>query len=197
MRDHLAPWIAIGLLLANSLSSELAAAEKKRVNAIKVIEATYGGNCPGVNEGNATRFVAKACDEKDLCNYRVYYKQLGGDPAAGCDKDFRVAYSCGRSAARSTCEVEAEAGRGGEDGAPNQFCLLHCPASGALRDLEAGRAGDSDEAEAAVGSIDEVGSVTPTPPANLPARGRPVYRYRVERLPDGRFQVFGPFFEPR
>ena len=46
----------------------------------RFLEATYGGNCKGVTKGNVTWFVASECDNQDLCNYRVYYKQLGGIP---------------------------------------------------------------------------------------------------------------------
>jgi hypothetical protein len=48
------------------------AEEKKPANAIRVLEATYGGNCTGVAKGNVTKFIASACDGTDLCNYRVY-----------------------------------------------------------------------------------------------------------------------------
>jgi hypothetical protein len=126
MSNRPAVGILLGAALLSLLPSKLDAAERKHTNVIKVIEATYGGNCKGVAKGNATRYVAEACDSRDLCNFRVYYKQLGGDPAAGCDKDFKVAYSCGRSTKRDTCEYPAEAGKGGEDGYPNHFCLLHC-----------------------------------------------------------------------
>jgi hypothetical protein len=51
--------------------------EKKPTNAIRVVEATYGGNCTGVAKGNVTKFVASICDGTDLCNYRVYYKNMG------------------------------------------------------------------------------------------------------------------------
>jgi hypothetical protein len=196
MRHRLVLSIALAAVLAATSLGELAAADRKRANAIKVIEATYGGNCPGVTRGNATGFVAKACDGKDLCNYRVYYKQLGGDPAAGCDKDFKVSYICGRYAARNSCALKPEAGKGGEEGYPNQFCLLHCLATGQLLEPASPPAGDGDDPEAVVGSIEGDGSVTPVPPAPPRTSNRPAYRYRVERLPNGRFQVSGPFREP-
>jgi hypothetical protein len=103
-----------------------AAAEKKPANAIKVLEATYGGNCEGIAKGNVTEFVGSKCNDSNLCNYRVYYKSMGGDPAQGCEKNFSVTYSCGRKSKRETCALPAEAGMGGEEGHSNQFCLLHC-----------------------------------------------------------------------
>ena len=103
MLNRHAVWVTLAVALLGSWSSPGGAADKKRANPIKVVEATYGGNCPGVAKGNATELVAAACADNDLCNYRVYYKQLGGDPSPGCDKDFKVTYSCGRSTRRNSC----------------------------------------------------------------------------------------------
>jgi hypothetical protein len=114
------------ILLACAATADAGAAENKRSNIIKILEATYGGNCEGVTKGNVTPFVASACDSKDLCNYRVYYKQLGGDPAEGCEKSFDVSYTCGRNTKRNACTLPPEAGKGGEEGQANHFCLLHC-----------------------------------------------------------------------
>jgi hypothetical protein len=124
---HLIPLGMIGTVFCVSLAANQAmAAEKKPANPIKVLEATYGGNCEGIAKGNVTQFVASKCNNTDLCNYRVYYKTMGGDPAAGCEKDFSVSYSCGRKTKAETCKLPAEAGMGGEDGQANHFCLLHC-----------------------------------------------------------------------
>jgi hypothetical protein len=152
------------VLCLGTAQRDVAAAENKRTNRIKVLEATYGGNCTGVAAGNATTFVASACNDQDLCNYRVYYKDIGGDPAAGCDKEFRVTYSCGsgKSAKRETCAVEAEAGKGGEDGHPNRFCLLHCLATGTK---ERSRS----KAEAAPRSGSAPRTATPPPRTAAPA----------------------------
>jgi hypothetical protein len=51
---------------------------------------------------------------------------MDGDPAASCKKAFRVTYVCGKNSKPETCALEAEAGKGGDDGEPNNFCLLHC-----------------------------------------------------------------------
>jgi hypothetical protein len=118
------------MILCSSLAS-VTAEEKKPTNAIRVVEATYGGNCAGVAKGNVTKFIASACDGTDLCNYRVYYKDIGGDPAAGCKKAFRVSYVCGKNTKPETCALTAEAGMGGGDeGEENKFCLLHCLSDG-------------------------------------------------------------------
>src|SRR5262245_41642610 len=118
------------IVLCSSVGS-VTAEDKKPRNAIKVLEATYGGNCAGIAKGNVTQFIASACDGTDLCNYRVYYKNMGGDPAAGCKKAFRVTFVCGKNTKNpETCALEAEAGKGGEDGEINNFCLLHCLSEG-------------------------------------------------------------------
>jgi hypothetical protein len=127
-RSRALRWVAF-MILCPPLAN-VAAAEKKHPNAIRVLEATYGGNCEGVAKGNVTKFVASACDGTDLCNYRVYYKNMGGDPAAECKKAFRVTYICGKNSKPETCALEAEAGKGGEDGQSNHFCLLHCLSEG-------------------------------------------------------------------
>ena len=135
MRDRPREWsmhqgcalgsVAFMMILCSAVGSVIAE-EKKPANAIRVLEATYGGNCAGVAKGNVTKFIASACDGTDLCNYRVYYKNMDGDPAAGCKKAFRVTYACGRNSKPETCALDAEAGKGGDDGEPNNFCLLHC-----------------------------------------------------------------------
>jgi hypothetical protein len=121
----LAGRIALSVLCVGC-PTDLAAAEKKRTDGIRILEATYGGNCDGVAKGNVTRFVAATCEKTKLCNYRVYYKNMGGDPMPSCEKDFKVTYTCGRNSKRETCALAAEAGMGGEKGHPNHFCLLHC-----------------------------------------------------------------------
>ena len=117
------------MILCSPVGS-VTAEEKKPSNPIRVLEATYGGNCAGVAKGNVTKFIASACDGTDLCNYRVYYKNMGDDPAPGCKKTFRVTFVCGKSTKPETCTLEAEAGKGGDDSEANNFCLLHCLSEG-------------------------------------------------------------------
>ncbi|KAF0184251.1 MAG: hypothetical protein FD163_1825 [Hyphomonadaceae bacterium] len=62
--------------------------------AIRVTEATYGGNCQGVTRGNVTSHIAQQCNGKSSCDYQVDYSVIG-DPSSGCPKDYRVAYQCG------------------------------------------------------------------------------------------------------
>jgi hypothetical protein len=125
---------ALGLVASMILCSPVgnaAAAERNPANAIRILEATYGGNCEGVAKGNVTKFIASTCDGTDLCNYHVYYKRMGGDPAMGCKKNFRVTFICGKNTKNpEACALEAEAGKAGEDGEANNFCLLHCLSEG-------------------------------------------------------------------
>jgi hypothetical protein len=125
-RDHAQrTGVAIVAAACLLLAGAAGAAEQKRAG-IRVIEATYGGNCAGVRKGNVTQFVAAACNDKTLCNYRIYYKEMGGDPAEGCAKAFSLSYACAKSGKRERCNVAAEAGSGGEDGKPNEFCMMAC-----------------------------------------------------------------------
>jgi hypothetical protein len=117
-------WVALPVL---ALMTDALAGDKRRFSAIKVIEATYGGNCAGVPKGNATQTLAAACDNQRLCNFRIYYRELGSDPAPGCEKGFAVSYRCSGSSRLDRCLVDPEAGAGGEEEQPNNFCLLHCP----------------------------------------------------------------------
>ena len=122
--------LGVALMIVCSSVGGATAEETKSTNAIRVVEATYGGNCMGVAKGNVTKFVASTCDGTDLCNYRVYYKNMGGDPAPGCKKAFRANYVCGKNRKPETCDLQAEAGMGGDDGEANHFCLLHCLTEG-------------------------------------------------------------------
>jgi hypothetical protein len=117
--------IALAAVVLTGAAAGAGAAEQKR-SGIRIIEATYGGNCAGVKKGNVTTIVAAACNDKTLCNYRIYYKDLGGDPAGGCAKAFSLSYACAKTGKRARCNVAAEAGWGGEDGKSNEFCMLTC-----------------------------------------------------------------------
>src|SRR5262249_8139209 len=64
-------------------------------NRIRVVAAPYGANC-AATRGNATSRLAKVCDEKDSCFYKVDVSVLG-DPARNCAKDFVVEWTCGES----------------------------------------------------------------------------------------------------
>jgi hypothetical protein len=63
---------------------------------IEVSTASYGLNCSNAAEGNATPYVAKACDGKRSCSFAVRDAASNiGDYCPGVPKDFRVTYVCG------------------------------------------------------------------------------------------------------
>ena len=74
---------------------------------IKVISASYGGNC-GVAYGNVTNHLAAACDGKMLCEYMIDVRALG-DPAGGCAKDYFAEWPCGRDPEKRNLIVSHEA----------------------------------------------------------------------------------------
>jgi hypothetical protein len=186
MLNQRAVAVAIAVALLSSVPGQIEAGPKKKTNIIKVLEATYGGNCAGVEKGNATQFVAAACAENDLCNYRVYYKKLGGDPAPECQKDFKVTYTCGRSTKPATCELPAEAGMGGEEGHPNQFCLLHCLSTG-----ESASARAQATTRPAPANPHEISTFSPPSQRPMGPDSRTFYPYSAERSPNGPVRFFG------
>jgi hypothetical protein len=77
---------------------------------IRVLSATYGGNC-GARIGNATDAIGGACGAKASCDYKVDVNKLG-DPAPGCGKSFFVKYQCGGESTARTAALPGEAGLG-------------------------------------------------------------------------------------
>ncbi len=86
---------------------------------IQVVHGTYGANCPDTDKGNATPFLATACNNKEDCIYIVDLHVLG-DPAPGCEKNFLAEWHCGDGERPHTAELEAEAGT-------RKAISLHCP----------------------------------------------------------------------
>ena len=56
-----------------------------------IVRAIYGANCR--NNKIVTSSVAQTCNGRGYCNYDISSRRLG-DPARGCDKDFRVYWRC-------------------------------------------------------------------------------------------------------
>jgi hypothetical protein len=77
---------------------------------IRVLEATYGGNC-GAGRNNAGAHIASVCNGRGECNYRVDVSLLG-DPAPNCPKGYEVHYQCaaGGQALRADFSPEANLG---------------------------------------------------------------------------------------
>ncbi|MFO7877017.1 MAG: laminin B domain-containing protein [Desulfovermiculus sp.] len=91
----------------------------KSSGKISVQSATYGGNC-GVDPGNVTDHIAKACNGKSECTYTVDYKVIG-DPASGCKKTYVVTYRCGTDSELHEESLSVEAGWG------DKSVVLKCP----------------------------------------------------------------------
>jgi hypothetical protein len=81
--------------------------------SIEVTYASYGENC-GAPWGNVTTIVAHGCNTRYECDYEIVGGAILGDPAFGCEKDFRVAWRCSAEGSVKQLSVPAEAGRGGK-----------------------------------------------------------------------------------
>jgi hypothetical protein len=77
---------AVEINTPNGAKPELSA------GVIHVVSATYGENC-GARPGNATTDAQMSCDSDNKCTYAVDVDRLG-DPAGGCEKDFKIDYKC-------------------------------------------------------------------------------------------------------
>ena len=95
-------WIIFGI-------AALMASSSAQAIAIMVVSGTYGQNC-GAQRGNATPDLAIRCDGKDTCEYRIDRRRIL-DPAAGCPKDFRAEWRCGKTEFH-TAMLSPEAGEG-------------------------------------------------------------------------------------
>ncbi len=94
-----------------------------RAGTIRVVRATYGGNC-GAPAGNVTEHIAAACNGRADCRYRIDYTVIG-DPVYGCRKDYVVTYRCGNSAEEYSASAGPEAGYG-------KTVHLHCEGAAPL-----------------------------------------------------------------
>ena len=61
--------------------------------SVRVLGAVYGRNCPGNVNTNVTDDLARQCQGRDYCVYRIDHRQLG-DPRPGCAKDYQARYVC-------------------------------------------------------------------------------------------------------
>ncbi|NHZ86033.1 MAG: DNRLRE domain-containing protein [Planctomycetia bacterium] len=78
---------------------------------IKVLSATYGGNCNGVANGNVTAQIADQANGKSKYQYTVDHRIIG-DPAPGCAKTYTVRYRCGNNPQVHEISLPKEAGWG-------------------------------------------------------------------------------------
>ncbi len=92
---------------------QAAAAERPgdEKHGIRVLAGTYGRNCGG-KAGNATAHLARTCDGRAGCDYRIDASALE-DPAPSCDKDYVAEWRCGAGPTVYAASVSGGAGRGG------------------------------------------------------------------------------------
>ena len=76
--------------------------------SIRVLGAVYGNNCAGQANTNFTDDLARQCQGRDYCVYRIDMRQLG-DPRPGCAKDYQARYMCrdGGNERRASAGAEA------------------------------------------------------------------------------------------
>jgi hypothetical protein len=92
-------------------AEKLAARNPDEKYAIRVLAGTYGRNC-GAKPGNATAHLARACDGRASCDYRIDGAALE-DPAPSCDKDYVAEWRCGAGPTVYAASVSGDTGRGG------------------------------------------------------------------------------------
>ena len=61
--------------------------------SIRVLGAAYGRNCAGNVSTNVTDDLARQCQGRDYCVYRIDARQIG-DPRPGCAKEYQARYMC-------------------------------------------------------------------------------------------------------
>jgi hypothetical protein len=61
--------------------------------SIRVLGAAYGRNCAGNVSTNVTNDLARQCQGRDYCVYRIDARQIG-DPRPGCAKEYQARYVC-------------------------------------------------------------------------------------------------------
>jgi hypothetical protein len=61
--------------------------------SIRVLGAVYGRNCRAQFNTNVTDDLARQCQGRDYCIYRIDLRQIG-DPSPGCPKDYHARYLC-------------------------------------------------------------------------------------------------------
>jgi len=77
--------------------------------SIRILDASYGRNCPVRMGGtNAIDDLARYCQGRDYCTYRIDVRQLG-DPSPGCPKDYHASYVCADGAGEQRASARGEA----------------------------------------------------------------------------------------
>lgn len=101
------------------------------IKGINIIHATYGANCSfsrynkrglpyfhAIKSDNAITKVKELCHGKTACAFDISAKAFG-EPAKGCEKDFRIIYSCSTQTDLFKIIIPPEA--------VNKHIVLNCP----------------------------------------------------------------------
>ncbi|AMV44681.1 hypothetical protein [Paraburkholderia caribensis] len=111
------PGLLVGAAVAASVFSIAAQAQHIRIES-----GTYGANC-GAASGNATRDLAKHCNDRATCRY-IVNARLDAKQRASCARDFTAAWSCDHREFHRAM-LSAEAGNG------SSLVLTCVPSTGA------------------------------------------------------------------
>jgi hypothetical protein len=77
--------------------------------SIRILDASYGRNCPvRIGGSNAVDDLARYCQGRDYCTYRIDVRQLG-DPSPGCAKDYHASYVCADGGSEQRASARGEA----------------------------------------------------------------------------------------
>lgn len=95
-----------------SFSCAPAAPKAVQATGIRIVSATQGANCPGVDvstlRNNALSLVTSACFGRDTCDYQ--HNGIGYDPVPNCAKDLDISYRCGSDPEVTAVKLSAESG---------------------------------------------------------------------------------------
>ncbi|TCG07181.1 hypothetical protein BZM27_21035 [Paraburkholderia steynii] len=90
-------------------ASVLSLEAQAQAERIRIESGTYGANC-GAATGNATRDLAKHCNDRATCRY-IVNTRLDATQRASCARDFIAAWSCDHREFHRAM-LSAEAGNG-------------------------------------------------------------------------------------
>ncbi|CAN7357640.1 hypothetical protein [Paraburkholderia sp. SIMBA_054] len=113
------PGLLVIVAFAASVFSIEAQAQAER---IRIESGTYGANC-GAATGNATRDLAKHCNDRATCRY-IVNTRLSATQRASCARDFTAEWTCDHREFHRA-RLSAEAGNG------SSLVLTCVPSTGA------------------------------------------------------------------
>ena len=113
----------LGLLVIAAIAASVFNIEAQaQAERIRIESGTYGANC-GAATGNATRDLAKHCNDRATCRY-IVRTRLEPAQQASCARDFTAEWSCDHREFHRAM-LSAEAGNG------SSLVLTCIPSTGA------------------------------------------------------------------